>query len=242
MTGAAGPWFYAPSLPAEGGVVKLPEDEGAHARGPLRLEDGADVVVFDGCGRYSAAVLRIEGRRGPVGAFLQPPLLVPAPEPEIELAFAVPKGDRSATLLDAATELGVNTFVPLRADRSHSTFDERLRPRWARIVLEAAKQSRRPWLPTLRQGTTPLDAARDAVRRGLRVVLADPEGPPVLSNLPESAGTCVLIGPEGGFSDREREAILGVGAVPWSLSDAILRVEVAAIAAVHGLRLARIRG
>jgi 16S rRNA (uracil1498-N3)-methyltransferase len=119
------------------------------------------------------------------------------------------------------TELGVDRIVPFSAERSVARWEgeravrhvERLR----RVAREAAVQSRRSWLPEV----APL-ATLSSVLAQPGAVMADPAGGP-----PSLASPTIVVGPEGGFADRERA--LARGAV--RLGPHVLRAETAAITA-----------
>lgn len=228
----AGPWFYAPSL--DTGLVRLDDEESHHLGDVRRIRIGDSVVLFDGRGRVAEARLHTLERRG--GATLEVASIRhhEAPQPALRLACAVPKGDRSATLLEMATQLGVQTIVPLVCERSVSRFEERHRPRWTRIVLDAAKQSRRPHLPRIDAEAPAADVCRSAVAAGERCWIADPRGAATPPG--ETVRGTVFIGPEGGFTEAERSDLIRAGAMPLSLSDGILRIECAAAAALSLLR------
>ncbi|MFB3088665.1 MAG: 16S rRNA (uracil(1498)-N(3))-methyltransferase [Acidiferrobacterales bacterium] len=71
---------------------------------------------------------------------------MPAPQPRIELACALPKGGRQSILLEMATQLGINVFWPLQCERSSVKPGATASRRWQRICVEACKQSRQGWL------------------------------------------------------------------------------------------------
>ncbi|OGI44174.1 MAG: hypothetical protein A2V92_04650, partial [Candidatus Muproteobacteria bacterium RBG_16_65_31] len=171
--------------------------------------------------RRREIALRVEERR------TEPP-----PKPPIHLACALPKGDRQAVLLDMATQLGMAGFTPLLCERSVVKPVGGALGRWRRICLEACKQSRRLHLPEIREAATPAEAAARAAAEGARIWIAHPSGGPASCNDAAHAapGIVLLIGPEGGFTEKEVAQALSHGARPVSLGPAILRIETAAVA------------
>jgi 16S rRNA (uracil1498-N3)-methyltransferase len=127
--------------------------------------------------------------------------------------------------------------MPVQAERSERGLEQaaaKRTSRWNRIVREASEQSRRARLPEI--GTAVDLAGALGIDAAYRYVLEESEAPPIFSALPadrqpgDSVG--LLVGPEGGWTDREREQIAGAGWRPVSLGAEILRAETAAIAAL----------
>ncbi len=152
-------------------------------------------------------------------------------QPELTIAFAMPKGERLDLIVAKLTELGIDHLVPLMTERSvvrvHRDEAAKRRDRLTRIANAAAQQSRRLYLPEVHD---PLTLAEFFATAPQEAYLVEPGGA-VLSR----ATRCLVIGPEGGFSPRELELSLGrVG-----LGPTVLRVETAAIAA--GTLLAALR-
>lgn len=203
---------------ASGAVIDIAADVEAHLRGALRLRDDETISVTDGRGRWALASVRRVGRRlEVVGTGVGGEM--PRPR-SVTIAAAIPKGDRLDWMVQKLTELGVDRLVLLDADRSVVRWvperAERQLDRLRRISLEACRQSRRCWLMQI-EGPVPTTAAAlpDAV------VLAEPGGRPLVST-----DAVVAIGPEGGWSDRERS--LGPAV---ALGASVLRTETAALAA-----------
>ena len=138
-------------------------------------------------------------------------------------------------LIEKATELGVEQVIPVEAERSEkglAAAAQKRVVRWRRIAREASEQSRRAKLPLIEPSVSLAEALRD--QADYRYVLEEADAPPILSVLPEAclAGdrVALLVGPEGGWTDRERAEIGAAGWVATSLGDGILRAETASIA------------
>jgi 16S rRNA (uracil1498-N3)-methyltransferase len=159
------------------------------------------------------------------------------------LLLAVVKFDSFEWAIEKATELGVSEIIPLAAARSEKgliTAAEKRSERWRKIALEAAQQSRRVRLPVLHPVARPETAfaalgnrlgiflSERADASSLRVVLRD-----------RAASEAVLaIGPEGGWTDGERDAAVKAGFHEASLGRLILRTETAVIVALAALSYA----
>lgn len=234
------PFFYYADLATAGEQVTLTGDEAQHAAGARRLRAGETLVLFDGRGLSAPATLVALRDRGRtldlrLGArTAQPPL------PAITLACALSKGDRLATLLDMATQLGMTSFTPLICTHSVVQPSAASLARLHRICLEACKQCRRTWLPQIHEPATVADAVGQGRATGARLLLAHPAGRPwtALSAAP-AQGLTILVGPEGGFSEQEVALAREGGAEIVGLGDAILRIETAAVALLALAALAR---
>ncbi|HLH46067.1 MAG TPA: 16S rRNA (uracil(1498)-N(3))-methyltransferase [Acidimicrobiales bacterium] len=226
--GARG-WTAAAARPAAGGAraaaahVFVPDLEGPaldeadrhHLGRVLRLRSGEAVSASDGRGgwrpcRWDGAALSPDG----------PIERSPSPQPAVTVAFAVPKGDRAEWAVQKLAEVGADRIIPLLADRSVVRWDaergDRHTARWAAVARQAAMQSRRLWLPRVEGPCAVSDIA------GPGAALAEPGGAPPTLRHPTA-----LIGPEGGWSERE----LASGLPTVGLGPTVLRTETAAVVA-----------
>jgi 16S rRNA (uracil1498-N3)-methyltransferase len=170
---------------------------------------------------------------------------LPAEEPRlnVSLLLSVVKFDAFEWAIEKATELGVMEIVPLATARSEKGLiaaAEKRSERWRKIVLEAAQQSRRVRLPVLQAVARP-EAAFGARGDRLGIFLSERADAPSLrvALRDRAASRAVLaIGPEGGWTDEERDAALKVGFQEASLGRLILRTETAVVAALASLSYA----
>lgn len=233
--------FFVPGIHHR--QAELTGDDAHHLVRVLRVEPGQTYEIADGKGGvWLAAVSEARKNRVlfDVGERLP---LKPVPV-RVTLAFALIKFDRLEWIFEKGTELGVEIFQPVIAERSERGLDKaagKRLERWERIVLEAAQQSRRDELPEVRD-VAPLREAAGTISAGLRLLLdeAPPgEGPvPLLAALPDAAArqptdqVALLLGPEGGWTSAERAMIQGSGWKSVSLGPQVLRAETAAAAGV----------
>jgi 16S rRNA (uracil1498-N3)-methyltransferase len=170
---------------------------------------------------------------------------LPAQEPRLHviLLLSVVKFDAFEWAIEKATELGVAEIVPLAAARSEKALvaaAEKRSERWRKIVLEAAQQSRRLSLPVLQPVARP-GVAFAALGDQLGIFLSEGAEAPVLRTVLGNrvASKAILtIGPEGGWTDEERDAALKASFHEASLGRLILRTETAVIAALASLSYA----
>lgn len=226
------PLFYHPDLAAAGDVA-LTGDEARHVAAQ-RLRTADAVAVFNG--RGYVALGRVRGlERDCVHVEVRHRYQEPVPLPRLELYSAVPKGDRMATLLDMATQLGMSRFTPLRWHRRVADPGPGAHERWHRISIEACKQSRRVHVPEIAAAVAPAEAAAQARSRCQRLLVAHPsaETAPITTvDLAGADGIALVVGPEGGMTGDEVETLRQLGAHFVRLDDAVLRVETAAVALV----------
>jgi 16S rRNA (uracil1498-N3)-methyltransferase len=165
-----------------------------------------------------------------------------APSVKIHLAQSLLKTQRLEFLLQKATELGVDCFLPVITERSIVKIEgkiEKKTERWTRIVRAAAKQSGNTRVPTILL-PKPLGEVLEEGDDGLRIFLNERGGKYLkdilmckslstgkATEIPESIQ--VLIGPEGGWTEREERDILDHGYTAVSLGPQTLRAETAAI-------------
>ena len=205
-----------------------------YLRNVLRLEKNDRIALFNGRdGEWSAVIVTLSKKGGEAAVeVLRRP---PAAEPNLWLLFAPIKHARVDYLAQKATELGVARLVPVLTDRT--TVGRVNTDRLAANALEAAQQTGRLTVPEVAAPARLLDALAgwDPARR---VMLCDEsgKGPPVFEGLrgvPRGGAWAVLIGPEGGFSEGELDALRKLDFVmPVSLGPRLLRADTAAVAAL----------
>jgi 16S rRNA (uracil1498-N3)-methyltransferase len=223
-----------------GAQFALSPEAAQHVAKALRLKAGDSLVVFDGRGgEYEATIQRIEKDRVDVktGAWreadLEPPLAV-------GLVQGVPEADKMDWIIQKATELGVAWIQPVTCERSVVRLSgeraERREAHWRRVAIAAAEQSGRSRVPDVRAtlGFMGWVALEEHAPRWL----LDPQAAPLASHAAPASPLELVVGPEGGLSDRERDLALARGCEGVSLGPRVLRTEtaaLAALAAIHAL-------
>lgn len=204
-----------------------------YLRDVLRCRVGNECILFNGAGIEIPARI-IELSKTGVTVSLGPAIDHDRESPlSIHLAQAMAKGDKMDWILQKATELGVREITPLWTDYSDVKLNpERLAKKlshWQGILISAAEQSGRAFLPTL----NPPCAFKDFAIIDPSFFLS-PRATQSLSTLtqPSPQRICLCIGPEGGFSDAEENTALQKGMQAIRLGKRILRTETAAISAI----------
>ena len=217
-----------------GGMAELGGDEALHLTRVLRAEPGQRYEISDNRSAWLAEIVEARGQRVVFRAL--EPLDAPPPPVLITLCAALVKFDRFEWMVEKATELGVDRIRPVESARSEKGLMEashKRAERWRRVAREAAQQSRRVSAPEI------LAAVRFdqclAEPADWRYFLEENDAPPFLRVLPEvrtHGRAAVLAGPEGGWTDSERQAAAAAGWLPVSLGPHVLRAETATTAAI----------
>ena len=221
---------YLPRPALDGEQIRVIGDEHHHLT-VGRAAQGEVVKVFDGQGGVWTTEVVAVSRKDTLLRVLERHH-VERSGPEIILAISLIKASAFELALEKVVEVGVTRVIPVVAQRSNVTPGRRPE-RWARIVVEAAKQSKRYHLPVI-DDPVKFDHVLD-IPAATRIVFAEHGGGPLKSALAGSPALC-LVGPEGGWTDSELEAASLKGFHLVGLGETILRSETAAIVGVALLR------
>ncbi len=201
----------------------------------FRFTTGTRLILFDGSGfEYLGLIDRLSNLGAKV-RILSKEDKNNVPYPEICLFAALIKKDNFEWIIEKATELGVSQIVPVLCDRSEKKGLNMVRAK--KIMKEASEQSGRVKLPRLNEPQA-LEDLLKSIKIGdeenLKIFSIDPKGKIKFGNLAskwkEVKEIGVLVGPEGGWSERELE-LFRLKKIPiYSLGPQILRAETAAIA------------
>lgn len=232
--------FYAEG-PAEDGIVRLAEEDARHASRVLRMKPGDPAEVFLDERRYQAEILRM----GADHVLLTLGKELPSTEARLRVTLfqGLPKADKMEWILQKAVELGAEAVVPVAMSRCVVQLDakdgRKKQERWRKIAREACKQSGRckqtavsepmsfahlvEALPGYDAAIVPWEDARgyslSAFRREHEAIRS----------------LAVVIGPEGGITPGEIDAMEAAGCLPVTLGPRILRTETAGLCALSAL-------
>jgi 16S rRNA (uracil1498-N3)-methyltransferase len=232
------PVYFIQSESIQNDAIVLKGDPAHHLRDVLRCRPGEIVNLVDEKKvRYRAAIGRVT-KSEVIAKILQKNGPPTRPAASLTLAQAVLKSDKMDWVVQKATELGVNTLLPVVTDRTIA----RPRPerqahqtdRWQKIAKEASQQCGRSDIPMVRTAVS-LDALlRHPPEASLKLVpweqAREPSLRTVLHDLSEEDSVVILIGPEGGLAATEVEEAREAGWVTVSLGPRILRAETAGVA------------
>lgn len=218
-----------------GSSLRLVGPEGHHAADVRRVRVGERVDVGDGAGRVAECVVASVSA-GAVDLTVVQTREVPVPQPRLVVVQALAKGDRGEDAVEAMTEVGVDEVVPWAAARSVVRWDgargEKALARWRSAAREAAKQSRRAWLPQVSELASTAAVVARFRSAVLGVVLHESAAAPLAAVVPPATGeVVVLVGPEGGITEDELAVFESAGASAYRLGDSVLRTSTAGVAA-----------
>jgi 16S rRNA (uracil1498-N3)-methyltransferase len=232
---------YVDAPLAVGARITLPENAAAHLIRVLRLAVGDTCVLFNGDGYdHDARIVAADKRGAQVEIVASREIGNESPLP-IVLVQGIARGERMDWILQKATELGAAAFVPVHSERSEVKLDgERAGKRlahWRSVVVSACEQSWRARIPEVLPPAA-LAAAIAALPAQPQRVTLDPDAATGVDTLerPGEHGIVIAIGPEGGWSPRDRAALADAGFSGLRLGPRILRTETAGIAAIAALQ------
>ncbi len=224
-----------------GQTLLLPEEAANHLARVLRLREGDACVLFNGDGHDYHATLLSAGKRE-VGVRIERAEALQNESPlPILLLQGIARGEKMDLILQKATELGVAQILPVNAERTEVKLDaaraEKRVAHWNNVVQSACGQSGRARIPAVHAPQSLAAASAALPADTLRLTL-DPQGQHRLSTLqPAPAGGIVIaIGPEGGWSPRDRDQLAAAGFQGLQLGPRVLRTETAGLAAIAALQ------
>lgn len=224
--------------------AEITGEDAEHLTRVLRAQIGQQFEISDNQTLYLAEISQIAKQR--VSLRILETLPFELSPVRLILLVALIKFDRFEWMIEKATELGVDVIVPVNAERSEKGLlqaAQKRAARWSRIARESSQQARRMRLPEI-QAAREFDTVVASASSHRYFLDERPETKPALPGFETNApGTIsLMIGPEGGWTDREREQFMTHGWVPVSLGPSILRTETATIAALavfgHAARVA----
>jgi 16S rRNA (uracil1498-N3)-methyltransferase len=226
---------------AIGHELSLPESAAAHLSRVLRLGVADTCVLFNGDGHDYTARIDAADKRG-LRVTIEGAVRVDRESSlRLELLQGIARGEKMDLILQKATELGVSAVRPLSSQRSEVKLDEartgKRLAHWQAVVVAACEQSGRATVPRVGEPGA-LAAVLAALPSGGLRLLLDPVGELALATLALPPATPVLlaVGPEGGWSPRDREQLEAAGFNGMRLGPRILRTETAGLAAIAALQ------
>ena len=231
-------------IAAEFGVnstLQLDADQARYLSRVLRLRVGDNLLVFDGLGSEYIASITSLSRSNATLLVDEETLATTESGLKVHLVQGVSRGERMDFVVQKATELGVKRITPVLTEfgvvKLDATRAEKRREHWQKVAASACEQCGRVRLPLI-DAPLPLKHwfGNKAERVDTELILKPGAATPLTRIEAPKTKVCVLVGPEGGFSDGEFEdaAIAGFRAV--SLGPRVLRTETAAVATLAVLQ------
>lgn len=240
---ATPPWFYYPFDEIETSTFQISGAEVRHITSARRLQVEDQLILMNGEGKLAHCMLDEFNKKAQTLS-LRVSLVAEIEQPKVklQLSVALPKGDRFSSMLDMVCQLGATHITPINFKYSVSRWSDKLKGRAERILIEAAKQSKRAWVPTINDVKTFDELLSEQNEASKLVFLADQFGQSLHSysaQIESAHQMNLVVGPEGGLCDRERTQALTHGFEPLKLAEPILRIETAAVAGIAALSAVR---
>jgi 16S rRNA (uracil1498-N3)-methyltransferase len=221
-------YIEAPSI--KDNQIRISGEEHRHLT-VARIEVNELLEVFDGRGNIWTAAVETVGKRETI-AIIKDSRQTPRDPVELILGLAMIRIAAFELAIEKAVEIGVTRIIPFTAERSNLAPGNR-HERWMRILVEASKQSKHYYVPALDPPMT-FDQVI-SIPAASKIMFAEHDGGSLKSAL-ASSPVLYLVGPEGGWSDRELSAARDAGFHAVSLGAAILKAETAAIVGASLIR------
>lgn len=223
-------WFYGSAV-SSGCSLTLDSAESLHLVRVMRVAEGSEVFLTNGRGEVYSSVLEKADTRG---AVLQVKELHRSDDkPKVVLAMGMLKGKAPEEVVEICSQYNLAEIVWLKTAHSQvpakAEFGKLLQ-RMEQKSLVALKQARKTWLTRI---SGPVDFAEWVENQTGQLVLLDEQGE---SSFPNDAGeTTLLVGPEGGFSDEEKQMLISRNAALFSLGSTRIRARHAGAFALGAL-------
>ncbi|WP_338556877.1 RsmE family RNA methyltransferase [Paenibacillus sp. KS-LC4] len=231
-----------------GEEVRLLGEDAFHAVRVMRMKAGDTFIASDGEQRVVLASVREAAATEVVADIAEELPQISEPSWLVTIAQSLPKGDKMELVIQKCTEIGAYSFVPFQSERMIVQYDgkkeaKRLE-RWSKIAKEAAEQSHRCRVPAVE----PVQSWRELVNSiaaydlvlfcyeregdaaegvGIRQALTSWRS--IEGNDTSAPSVLLMVGPEGGFTEREADEAEAAGAIIVGLGKRILRTETAGI-------------
>tara|TARA_B100000700_G_scaffold291028_1_gene349678 strand:- start:257 stop:958 length:702 start_codon:yes stop_codon:yes gene_type:complete len=208
-------------------VSKLDKPQSHYIYKVMRINKGQSFSLFNENGEWEAKIKEIN--KGIIEFSVIKKLRPSSNEKEIWLAFSPIKLNYLNLMIQKATELGVTKFIPILTERTivRKLNEKRLN----KIIIEASEQSNRLKVPKLERITKLNDFLK--LNQNTNILFGDLNSDNTKINFKSADPICILIGPEGDFTIKERENILNLKKlIPLKISKNILRSETAAISMI----------
>jgi len=232
--------LFHPTTLHENETLQLEEGAAHHIARVLRAKVGDPVILFNGEGNEYAGVIASIDKKS-VNVQIKTLIKRCSESPlELYLAQGISRGEKMDYTIQKAVELGIKKIYPLLTERCNVKLDEERREKrlqhWRSIIISACEQSGRNQLPQIHAPQT-LEQFLEKSAADFKFVLA-PLAEKKLAQIPiqKNSRVILMIGPEGGLSEREIQLAEQKNFLALNLGPRVLRTETAAVAAITALQ------
>lgn len=233
------PRFYVDFALSPDSVVELPDNVVRHLN-VLRVKNTEEIVLFNGNGKaYPALPEVLEKRRASVRILREEATDNESPL-NITLVQAVSAAERMDFTLQKSVELGVAEIRPVISERcvvrlSGERAEKRV-ARWQEIVVSACEQSGRNIVPKVLPLTTYAQALQQLPQETTKLLMSLNRAQKLGDVRPQSGKVVFMVGPEGGWTEKEEQQAFDAGFQSVTLGKRVLRTETASLAAIVAMQ------
>lgn len=233
------PRFYVDFALSPDSVVELPDNVVRHLN-VLRVKNTEEIVLFNGNGKaYPALPEVLEKRRASVRILREEATDNESPL-NITLVQAVSAAERMDFTLQKSVELGVAEIRPVISERcvvrlSGERAEKRV-ARWQEIVVSACEQSGRNIVPKVLPLTTYAQALQQLPQETTKLLMSLNRAQKLGDVRPQSGKVVFMVGPEGGWTEKEEQQAFDAGFQSVTLGKRVLRTETASLAAIAAMQ------
>lgn len=233
------PRFYVDFALSPDSVVELPDNVVRHLN-VLRVKNTEEIVLFNGNGKaYPALPEVLEKRRASVRILREEVTDNESPL-NITLVQAVSSAERMDFTLQKSVELGVAEIRPVISERcvvrlSGERAEKRV-ARWQEIVVSACEQSGRNIVPKVLPLTTYAQALQQLPQETTKLLMSLNRAQKLSDVRPKSGKVVFMVGPEGGWTEKEEQQAFDAGFQSVTLGKRVLRTETASLAAIAAMQ------
>ena len=233
------PRFYVDFALSPDSVVELPDKVVRHLN-VLRVKNTEEIVLFNGNGKsYPALPEVLEKRRASVRILREESTDNESPL-NITLVQAVSAAERMDFTLQKSVELGVAEIRPVISERcvvrlSGERAEKRV-ARWQEIVVSACEQSGRNIVPKVLPLTTYAQALQQLPQETAKLLMSLNRAQKLSDVRPQSGKVVFMVGPEGGWTEKEEQQAFDAGFQSVTLGKRVLRTETASLAAIAAMQ------
>ena len=234
------PRFYVDFALSPDSVVELPDNVVRHLN-VLRVKNTEEIVLFNGNGKaYPALPEVLEKRRASVRILREEATDNESPL-NITLVQAVSAAERMDFTLQKSVELGVAEIRPVISERcvvrlSGERAEKRV-ARWQEIVVSACEQSGRNIVPKVLPLTTYAQALQQLPQETSKLLMSLNRAQKLSDVQPQSGKVVFMVGPEGGWTEKEEQQAFDAGFQSVTLGKRVLRTETASLAAIAAMQM-----
>jgi len=229
------PCFYTPDLTQNHKTISITGSEHHHITKVFRMNVGKEIFLNSGNGVYALAKIKVVDKKSLSCEILD---FIPRERytPNIALAFSLLRNKNDYLLVEKLTELGVAEFFPFESEYSVRKANDNTSEKFKTTAIEAIKQCDNGFLPTIHETEDLGTQLNNIEKLGYQILVASEKEQfltlkSLLSGKVENP-ICILVGPEGGFSQGEFATFTSKKYQQYKLGINILRAETAAICAV----------